>query len=116
MVSWLGRKRLLQDPRAELAGAFLGAAGDRAGGAVAVGLPTRVGAARAVGGVGAVAVAGGGPAGGVQLADDVRRTLVELAAVQVVVGADVARLLGALALLVVGAKHGGLDDLAAGGV
>src|SRR5207253_1762122 len=52
------------------------------------------------------------------LADDlaVARRRAFVVAVEVVVGADVARLLGALALGVVGLQHGALDDLAAGGV
>src|SRR5690348_11783697 len=87
----------LQDARAEALGALLAAAGD-----VVVAVATRRRR-------GAVAAAG------VQLADDLREAGV-VVAVEVVVGAHVAGLLGALLLLVVGLEHGGLDDLAAGGV
>src|SRR5262249_22312639 len=101
--------RVLEDAGAEAALLLLVAGGDGGLGVVAV----AVGAARAVAvrRVGPEALAGlGGQAG-----NDRGVALVALGVV-VVVGADVAGLLGALALLVVGLQDGGLDDLAAGGV
>src|SRR5205085_1381454 len=72
-----------------------------------------VGGAGGVGAVGAVALLAGvhlGHHGGVAVGVEV------LAGVVLVVGADVAGLLGALALFVVGLEHGALNHLAAGRV
>src|SRR5262245_46555308 len=72
------------------------------------------GAVRAARGVGAVRPVAAVAARRVQLADHLRQAGV-VVAVEVVVGADVAGLLGPLPLLLVSLEHRRLDDLAAGG-
>src|SRR5262249_37414797 len=105
----------LQDAGAEAAVAALLVAGRHGGLAV---LAVAVRAARAVRRLRRVrAVAARALAGrAVQLGDQRRVRLLDIPAVVVVVGADVAGLLGALLLLLEGAQHGRLDDLAAGRV
>src|SRR5216683_4556365 len=82
---------------------------------MAVVLPARMVAARTVSIVSAVLVPIG-TARRVQLADHLRQAPVEVAGVEVIVVAHVARLLGPFAFVVVGFEHGALDDLPAGGV
>src|SRR5437660_971894 len=82
---------------------------------MAVILPARMVAARTVGTVSAV-LAPVGTARCVQLADHLRQAALEVAGVEVIVVAHVARLLGPLAFFLVGFEHSALDDLPAGGV
>src|SRR5262249_30565240 len=98
----------LQDARTETAfAALLVAGGD--GRFVLVAVAVRAaGAVRLMGGVRPIALAAVA-ARRVQLGHQRPERLLELAAVVVVVGADVAGLLRALLLLVVGTQHGGLD-------
>src|SRR5262249_26691623 len=98
------------DAGAEALGALLlapGGVGRR--GVVAVAVPAARGVRR-------VRPVVGPAAAGVQLADQLREGPLVLVVVVVVVGADVAGLLGPLLLLVEGLEHGGLDHLAAAGV
>src|SRR5437867_4454477 len=113
-------RSILQNARAEAVGAVFVTGAHRGGGivryrAAGVGrlVATTVRAARPVGCVRAkvAAVLGAG-----HLPDDVRETVLVVAGVVLVVGADVAGLLGPLFFLLVRLQHRRLDDLAAGGV